>query len=420
MSLVAGLLRPALGCIAFYFFYLLDPTWNWRWSIPPDIGFQKWIFASTCIGFLLFAASTYRTPLRVWWALLSITCFGLMCLISTTFSRYPDSGFAYISLLWRILAISIITVFSISTTKDIRLFAWSCVIAQGYNALQINLEYLTFGYCKYAYLADWGHKGLDNNGYCLLTVPVFAIAIAIGFSSKNWTERTPAFFFAALQVHQVMLMESRGGMLGLVLTSLLAVFFMPKSTTNISMVVCGLIVGSFLAGPPVIKEFISSFESSENRDSSAESRFHLWYAGSRIIVENPLVGVGPNASRFYVPEHYSMTLDSDRKALHNIFFEVGAETGVLGLLFFLTFFIIPFWDTYRSRNIPGKGNCDGVVSLSVLAGMPGYFLSSMFSSGSLIESSYIIPILAFALSRSDQRGVDGLNTEDTIRDVEIE
>jgi O-antigen ligase len=115
-----------------------------------------------------------------------------------------------------------------------------------------------------------------------------------------------------------------------------------------------------------------------------------------------------------------MTLDSDRKALHNIFFEVGAETGVLGLLFFLTFFIIPFWDTYRSRNIPGKGNCDGVVSLSVLAGMPGYFLSSMFSSGSLIESSYIIPILAFALSRSDQRGVDGLNTEDTIRDVEIE
>ena len=39
--------------VGFYAFVFLEPEWNWRWSIPPDSNFQKYIGASLLIGYLL-------------------------------------------------------------------------------------------------------------------------------------------------------------------------------------------------------------------------------------------------------------------------------------------------------------------------------------------------------------------------------
>ena len=337
-------------------------------------------------------------------ALMGLVIFFGLCWLSSQFTNYPERAEFYMTYLWRIVAITFFAILSFSEPNQVRWLLWACMAGQGFNAFQINLEYFQLGYCRYSYMSDWGQKGLDNNGYSILTIPVIAIAIATGFASRGWIPRGFAFLIAALQLHQLMLMESRGGLLGAVLTSIVAVIFMPKTHVNIALVAIGLLAASAMAGPPVIKEFLSSFESQETRDSSAESRFLLWKAGARIVADYPLLGVGPSASRYFVPIYYSGKLEGDSKALHNVFFEVGSEIGIPGLVAYLSFFLIPYYYVFRNRRALSVGIVGTQCTIAVLAGTPGYFLSSMFSSGSLIESSYVIPVLACSLFRFLQDG----------------
>jgi O-antigen ligase len=190
---------------------------------------------------------------------------------------------------------------------------------------------------------------------------------------------------------------------------------MPRNATNVTLLVLGITATIALAGPPVVKEFTSSFASDEERDSSAESRFYLWEAGAKIIAAHPLVGVGPGASRYYVPQYYRMESGLTIKALHNVIFEVGAETGIFGLISYITFFFAPLIYVVKNRlYFASAGSKYWLPALAVIAGVPGYFLASMFSSGSLIESSYTLPIIGCVLIRILEAGeLDEVPSDDS-------
>jgi O-antigen ligase len=245
---------------------------------------------------------------------------------------------------------------------------------------------------------------LDNNGYSILTIPVLAIALSIALCQGNLKLRAVSGLIAVLEMHQLMMMESRGSMIGAVFLAVLAVFFIPKTKQSIALILAGVVVVGVLAGPPVLKEFMSSFAEEEELDSSAESRFYLWKAGIRIMLDHPVIGVGPNASRFYVPRYYEGGKVEDEKALHNIFFEVGCENGIPGLCIFFTLYALPWLYVFLNRHHFLKLSQKWTPSLciAVLAGIPGYLLASMFSSGSLIESSYVLPIIACGLASSKE------------------
>ena len=110
-----------------------------------------------------------------------------------------------------------------------------------------------------------------------------------------------AGLIAGLQVHQIMLMQSRGCMLAVLLIAAAGVLLMPRSPRNYAIICLGFLAASLLAGPSVVDEFSSSFRSGEQLDSSAASRFDLWKAGLRITADYPMLGVGPNAARRLVP-----------------------------------------------------------------------------------------------------------------------
>ena len=413
-SCFAGVIAPAVGCIAFYFFVLLDPTWNWRWAVAEDTGFQKWIFASIAVGSFFKLGEIRRMPQTVWLSIISLLLFSVICLLSALNSEYSAGGLVYFDYFWRILAVTLVCILMIDHRCHVKSLIWACVLAQGFNAFQINLEYLQTGVSRYAVMADWGSKGLDNNGYSILTLPVFAMALSLGFTEKSMLRRLAAFSIAALQVHQLMLFESRGGMIGALLTAGVAVLFAQKSRLNLTLITVGVLVGSALAGPPVINEFMSSFEKGEKLDTSAESRYHLWSAGAQIVANYPLMGVGPSASRYYVLEYYTLEPGLRTKALHNLFFEVAAENGFFGITSYLGFFLIPYFALLRGRRLYLSASHESeVATLAVLAGLPGYFLASMFSSGSLIESSYLLPIIGNLLIRMHSQGTlsDDLDDE---------
>lgn len=391
--------RPAVGMIGFYGFLLLDPKWNWRWALPQDVPFQKLIFASALVGFAISGFHVRHLSRRTKWALVCMVAFLGLCWLSTQRSFSPEHSQFFMSVVWKQLLVVAVTICLIDDLKLLKLLLIVVVLAQGYNALQINLEYFQTGFSRYAH-RSWGSFGVDNNGYSIMTTPILGCTLALALFEKQALMRCLYFGVALLQVHQLMLLESRGCMLAAVVMCGILAWKMPRRSGNVGWVAAAVVIAGLLAGPSVVKEFASSFESNGLRDTSAQSRFYLWKAGWQITKDYPLLGVGPNAGRVLVPTYYEGGLDVTNKALHNLFFDVSTGVGIPGFVCYFLVFALPA--IYAVRTYDPDDEATGPLRLAVLAGLPGYLIASIFSSGLLFESCYVLVIVGCCCSNIDE------------------
>jgi len=396
----AALIRPWLGVVAFYFFVVLDPGWNWRWSLPRDFSFQLYMGLSVALGWAINGfPGTYPSG-KGWLPHIGLLVYLALAYVSSTQTINEPLSSYYMSMIWKIVVMAIVAAFVIDTPQKVFVLITAVVIAQGYNALQINLQYLEDGFSLFV-RGGWasGTKG-DNNGYTIFTLPLLAMSLSLCATKHALWLRLMALAVAILQVHQTMLLESRGGMLGVALLVALVVCFVPKTTFNVTVFTSAIIVGLVLAGPPVVKEFSSIFVPRDEMDSSAASRFLLWKAGAEITTDYPLLGVGPWAGSMLVPEYYEGRIDGNRKELHNLVFELTTGSGIPATIAYLAFLLLPWWwctrlilDRRTRRELEPSLHC---ASLAVACGMPAYLLASMFSSGSLLESTYVLALTGCA------------------------
>ncbi len=81
--------RPHIGVIGYYGFALLQPQWNWRWSIPTDFPYQKYMAVATLLGFVLSAMSGNGFQGRLRTACLSLGVFLGLAYISAQVRSTP-------------------------------------------------------------------------------------------------------------------------------------------------------------------------------------------------------------------------------------------------------------------------------------------------------------------------------------------
>lgn len=391
----AGIRKPTWGIIGFYGFYLLDAPWNWRWSLPEGLEYQKVLFAIILAGLMVSGFRITKQAKISKAGIAAALGFFAVCSISTAQSIAPDISDRFMGIFWKQLLVALIAILVLDSYKSITTLLAVATLAQGYNALQINLDYLESGFSRFAYMSLWGSGGLDNNTYSVLTVPMLAFSLTLAIhSSKLWL-RLLFFGTALLQIHQIMLMGSRGCMLAAIPMCAYILWKAPRTKQNIRDLSITIASVLSLAGPSVVSEFKSAFASEGNRDSSAESRFYLWDAGLRITLDYPIIGTGPDAARVLVPTYYEGGLASSNKALHNLFFDISCGTGFLGFVLYFAFCSIPLIFLLRTDN--SKTTIPPPLHSSVIAGLFGYLMASVFSSGVLIESSYIAIIAGYAL-----------------------
>ncbi len=391
----AALRKPAWGIIGFYGFYLLDAPWNWRWSLPEGLEYQKLLVALIFIGFVLSGCRIAKQAKASKRGIAAALLFYAVCTLSTAQSIAPESSNIFMEDFWKQLFVALLGILIFDNYKDLKTLLVVAALAQGYNAYQINLDYFETGIARFARLSTWGSAGLDNNTYSLLTVPIAGISMCLGLHSSKLWFRLLFFGVTLLQIHQIMLMGSRGCMLGSLPMFAYILWKSPRTRQNIRDLAITITCVFLLAGPTVVNEFASSFESKENRDSSAESRLYLWDAGLRITLDYPMIGTGPNASRHLVPSYYEGGLSTTNKALHNLFFDISCGTGLVGFFFYITFWFTPI--IYLLRANIANTTIPMPLHSAVIAGLIGYFVASIFSSGVLIESSYILVVTGYAL-----------------------
>ena len=386
---VAGLCRPFWGLAGYLFLLFLQPDWNWRWDGLYGLQYQKYVVGCILIG---TSIQGFRGNRLSGWAGASIlSLLGFICLIwlSSLQSLVPLASEVYFDVLWKTTVVAFLAYRLVDTPEKTVLLMWFIVLGSGYNAFRINEDYFTTGVARWIN-NSWGYKG-DSNVYSLFTFPALTCSMVLVFTAKKMYLRGFASVIAILHVHQLMLLESRGALLGAALSSVLLITFVRKSLyTNIGIAVA-LIVVLVLAGPPVEKEFRSIFAKEGERDSSAESRFILWTAATKIAFDYPLLGVGPNATQFMIPKYAVEFSDLGAKHPHNFFLDIASGCGIPAFLCFVAFLMIPFGHIlyFRKLYFDVSESCNTIILVPLIT-IPGFCVAGLFSGGGMIESIYLI------------------------------
>jgi O-antigen ligase len=219
---------------------------------------------------------------------------------------------------------------------------------------------------------------------------LFSSAILLSLSKNGYIW----FFLKLILFASIILLAARGPLL--ILSLFLMTYFIYKfnlTLNGIASFLLALIVFIyFLFSSSIAERLISRL--SEINDptsiafSSIDSRLDLVRAAIEYFISFPLIGIGYGS----FGRIYSNT--EDRITPHNIFIEIAAETGLVGLLFFSFFLIYLFLYSFNNRIKNDKTNLF-ILILTI------YFMLQSLSTTYLVDSKPFFFWLGVLISYSN-------------------
>jgi len=179
----------------------------------------------------------------------------------------------------------------------------------------------------------------DPNVLAAGLVPAIMIAAGLFAAVRSPLKRWPLIAAIAILAFGLAKTESRGGLVAMIVALIAAaiVFKKHRAKVVITLAVAASLFATFLAITPGAWHRVTSL-----RDSGA-GRTDLWHVAWRISEDHPIVGVGLNnfrtVSRDYVRrpgnlKNVRLVVDEPH-LVHNLYLQLLAETGVIGLGLFL-------------------------------------------------------------------------------------
>jgi probable O-glycosylation ligase (exosortase A-associated) len=198
------------------------------------------------------------------------------------------------------------------------------------------------GYSSYFY-ANASELGL---GLCI----AYPISYYLFRATANKWLRLVFLGLTGLFIWSIVVTGSRGAFVGFVAT-LVYILYKEKK------LIVGLIVAAFLAAPAtylVSDEYVNRIKSigEYKEDVSVEIRFQVWRAALSMIADHPLFGVGTGNFATAYGSFYKAAGDlSSYTSPHNIFVQVFAELGLLGIVVYLAFIAAIFYLNRKTRQM---------------------------------------------------------------------
>jgi putative inorganic carbon (HCO3(-)) transporter len=220
---------------------------------------------------------------------------------------------------------------------------------------------------------------------------VGATAVAAGLAlmpGNSKALRAGAGIAAALCVFATLGTVSRGGMISLGVVLVLAAVLSGHGRRS-GAVVLVVVIAAFAAvyvvaiAPNYVRDRIT-------HNDGGSGRSDLWKIGWRVVQADPILGVGagnfPIVSVHYVLRPGTITrsdlIVDEQKVAHNIYLEIPAELGIVGLLLFLAITGFALRCGIRaSRRFAEAGDRDmELLALSIVLGAAGMLTANIFIS----------------------------------------
>lgn len=295
-------------------------------------------------------------------------------------------GLGKISFIFLVLSIVISTKARYRILASLLIGACLLIVVQIfdlYNSGVFNTE-------SYRVSTSFGMIGNPNEAslFILLFLPLTFIS---GVLSKSKIIKLIAFTAGISMLICVMLTQSRGGFLGMVVISGILVWKLGKKG-RVKTITIALIIGfGALAFAPgnYSTRIIAIFDSSKDEAGSSNERTELLKRSLLVTLRNPQ-GVGLGNSRIFGVR----SLET-----HNAFTQVSSELGIIGLIIYLILLYYPMRELYRVEQEAYdvvKDRWFYLQSIGLQAGIGGFLVTSFFAS--VAYQWYIYYLLALAIA----------------------
>jgi O-antigen ligase len=197
----------------------------------------------------------------------------------------------------------------------------------------------------------------DLAAYTILVLGVAAFLLAGKF--PRWL-RFCALVATLLLALLVIITQSRGAFIALVVSFLLMIFRSRNRRRLLKIAIMGSIVIG-LAAPGAVWErmkrmkFLTNTETIGEADSSAEQRYVLLQVAAAIFQDHPLTGVGlgnyGEVHGMYAEQRAEWAIGRGNRDTHNLYMNLLAETGIPGTLLFLGMLGAVLWRVTRTERM---------------------------------------------------------------------
>jgi putative inorganic carbon (HCO3(-)) transporter len=317
----------------------------------------------------------------------------------------PDAAWFVLNVFLRDAVVVLLVVALLRTSRDLRAMVWVLVLSGGALAALGAFQYVTgsfgssFGGFAQAGVKniaegndDWRLSGpiADPNHWAQALIVVVPLALGrLRGSRSSWGRAVGGVALAATVVG-IVLTFSRGALVAMAVLLVVALLLRRPPTWSIAVAGAGLLLAlPFLPGGYVdrlgsLAQAVPGVGGEGSSDeASLSSRLSAALAARDMALDNPVLGVGPGQFPIRYRE-YSLGLgvpNSERGVEpHNMYLEVAAETGYLGLLAWGALACTALWRLVRARRrLRAAGErfeADLVEDLGLALG--GYLLSGLF------------------------------------------
>jgi O-antigen ligase len=253
----------------------------------------------------------------------------------------------------------------------------------------------------------------DPNELAAILVPAMAFASFALAAMRGTLVRLALVTAMVVFSIALFLTESRGGLIGLAVTFVVALILagpMRPQALVVILIVSALGISYYtLVAPPESLERVTEFSA-----GSGTGRTDLWSVAGEIIGDHPLVGVGVGNFQVVEPFYAAGTLNLPNvafvvdtpKVAHNTYLEVFAELGLIGLLMFGAILVASL--VLALRAIPEFGRRreyqTELFARGYFVGVCGLLAAFVFISGQYEKQLWLLVGATAALSSVARRG----------------
>ena len=247
----------------------------------------------------------------------------------------------------------------------------------------------------------------EKNRYAQVLLVLLPLGIGRIKDGASWRRLLAAAATGLISVALV-LTYSRGGVIAVGAVLLAAAILGFLRWRTLLLVGAAVVALAFIVAPTYVGRVISIAnaaelfsETGDEAEGAIVGRATSNVAAFNVLVDHPLLGVGPGLYGPYYSVDYANRLglrhfDEPRRA-HNLFLEVGAETGVLGLLTFSSVLAAAAYPLWRLRRAWSGLNAEHAnLASAILLALLGYVVAGMFLH--LAYERYLWLLVALAAS----------------------
>jgi probable O-glycosylation ligase (exosortase A-associated) len=385
--------RPVIGVMTFTWLSMMNPH---RLAYGAAYNFQ---FAAVVVGFTLIGLVMQRQKARLPITRVTVLLMLFMTWMTlTTLTAFePERAWGEWSRVMKTLFMVLVTMATLKTKDDIKMFAWVVGLSLGFYGFKGGLFTALSGGSSRVLGPD-GTYITDNNDLALALLATTPLIWYLQMQAKHKLLRIALIGLALLTLISVLGSYSRGALLGAsAMLGLLWFKSRNKLTTGLMLVLLVPLV--FFLMP---EAWFSRMETIDDykADYSAMGRINAWHFATNLAMHN-LMGGGfltftQRMFAIYAPDPL------DLHAPHSIYFQVLGEHGFIGLAIFLALLFFAWRTASRivgfSKNKPDLKWASDLAAMSQVS-LLGYAVGGAFLSLAYFDLLYNIILLPVLLEK---------------------